>query len=156
MAQDILSIRMDKDLKRELGQFCEKVGLSISSLINMYARKVVDEQRIPFEISVKKQPDRLGYIKEMEAIRELVVKKYPDSMNIKEVEKLEKEADEKYLNDKDYVYYDAAPSKDDLLVDIDFAISVQNMREGISKKYPNGMSLDEINEIINKARRGEG
>lgn len=153
MAQDILSIRMDKDLKRELGQFCEKVGLSISSVINMYARKVVDEQKIPFEISVKKQPDRLGYINAMKAIREQVVAKYPEQMTIKDVEKLEKEAEEKYLGDNYFVPYEDVPTKDSLLIGIDFSIAVEDIREDMSKKYPDEVTLDEINEAIDEVRR---
>lgn len=153
MAQDILSIRMDKDLKRELGQFCEKVGLSISSLINMYARKVVDEQRIPFEISVKKQADGLGYIKAMEELKREVVDKYPNRLSLEEVNKSYTDFRKTYLYDDKSFGFDPC-SKEDLLSSIGASILFTQITEDVSKKYPDGVSLDEINEAIDEARRG--
>ncbi len=46
-----LSIRMDDDTKTAFEGFCESVGLSISSAVNMFAKITVRENRIPFEVS---------------------------------------------------------------------------------------------------------
>ena len=51
MAQTNLTIRIDEDLKKQLDEFCTKVGINITTAFNLFARKVVSEQRIPFEIS---------------------------------------------------------------------------------------------------------
>ena len=51
MAQTTLSIRIDEELKSEFEEFCSNVGMNISVAINMFAKTVVREQRLPFEIA---------------------------------------------------------------------------------------------------------
>ena len=46
-----LSIRMEDETKAGFDKFCDEIGLSVSSVFNMFAKKVVREQRIPFEIN---------------------------------------------------------------------------------------------------------
>ncbi len=50
MAQ--ISIRIDDDVKRSAEQACEDIGLSMSTAINIYLKKLGRERRIPFEVSV--------------------------------------------------------------------------------------------------------
>jgi DNA-damage-inducible protein J len=50
------SIRMDKNIKNELDAFCNAVGMNITTLFNVYARTVVNEKRIPFEITTVNDP----------------------------------------------------------------------------------------------------
>jgi DNA-damage-inducible protein J len=52
MAQKVVNIRMDEELKTNFENFCKSAGMNISVAINMFVAKVVNEQRIPFEISV--------------------------------------------------------------------------------------------------------
>lgn len=52
MATTTVSFRTDTDLRREADIFFETVGMTMSTAINLYLRKIVMEQRIPFEISV--------------------------------------------------------------------------------------------------------
>lgn len=51
MANTNLNIRMDEDLKRQFEAFCADIGMTMTTAINMFARKAVRENRIPFEIS---------------------------------------------------------------------------------------------------------
>ena len=51
MAQTTFSIRMDSDLKKDFDKLCEDFGMSMSTAINVFARAVVRERRIPFEIA---------------------------------------------------------------------------------------------------------
>ncbi len=44
------SIRMDSDLKKEFDSVCEDFGMSWSTAINVFAKAVVRERRIPFEV----------------------------------------------------------------------------------------------------------
>ena len=53
MAQTNVNIRMDESTKKAFDAFCSEVGLSVSSVFNMFAKKVVREQRIPFEITTE-------------------------------------------------------------------------------------------------------
>ena len=46
------SVRIDPVLKKQVDLFLENVGMSMSTAINLYLRKIVLEQRIPFEISL--------------------------------------------------------------------------------------------------------
>ena len=46
------SVRTDPVLKKQVDLFLENVGMSMSTAINLYLRKNVLEQRIPFEISL--------------------------------------------------------------------------------------------------------
>ena len=47
-----LSVRTDPTLKKQAEKFLDDVGLNMSTAINLYLRKIVLEQRIPFEISL--------------------------------------------------------------------------------------------------------
>ena len=50
MTQAILSVRMDADIKRRFDAFCADAGMNATVAINIFARAVLREQRIPFEI----------------------------------------------------------------------------------------------------------
>jgi len=50
------SIRMDSQLKQELDTICNEFGMNTSVAINIFARAVVRERRIPFEIAVTPKP----------------------------------------------------------------------------------------------------
>ena len=51
MAVATFSVRMDENLKNELDELCAQFGMNTSVAINIFARAVVRERRIPFEIS---------------------------------------------------------------------------------------------------------
>lgn len=53
MAQTNVNIRMDEATKVAFDQFCEEIGLSVSSAFNIFAKTVVREQRIPFELTTE-------------------------------------------------------------------------------------------------------
>ena len=50
--QKSFSVRTDPALKKQVDIVLENVGMSMSTAINLYLRKIVLEQRIPFEISL--------------------------------------------------------------------------------------------------------
>lgn len=51
MAQTNVNIRMDAELKRQFEDFCADVGMSMTTAVTVFAKKVVRENKIPFEIS---------------------------------------------------------------------------------------------------------
>lgn len=51
MANTNINIRMDADLKKQFEAFCSDMGMTMTTAINIFARKAVREYRIPFEIS---------------------------------------------------------------------------------------------------------
>ena len=50
MAQ--INIRVDDDVKRKAELVCQDIGISLSSAINVYLKKMGRESRIPFELSI--------------------------------------------------------------------------------------------------------
>lgn len=52
MAISTFSVRMESDVKNELDKICAQLGLNTSVAINIFARAVIREKRIPFEISL--------------------------------------------------------------------------------------------------------
>ena len=50
MSQATISARIDSNDKLQFDRFCENVGLSTSALLNVFVKKVIREQRIPFSI----------------------------------------------------------------------------------------------------------
>ena len=97
MAQATFSVRMDETLKRQFDTLCSDFGMTASTAINVFARAVVRERKIPFEI-VSPEP---------EITRERAVQAF------------------------------------------------MSLRAQAEKDFPQGMSLDEINQEIHKVRYGE-
>lgn len=60
MAQVAFSIRMDEDLKRDFGQFCSDIGMSMSTAFVVFAKAALREQQIPFVIGERKAFRRIS------------------------------------------------------------------------------------------------
>ncbi len=56
MAQTTISIRMDEDLKKQFDAFCADVGMNMTTAVCIFAKAVVREKKIPFEISTANDP----------------------------------------------------------------------------------------------------
>jgi len=50
MAQTAFSIRMDDTLKRDFSQFCENIGMTMSTAFVVFAKAALRNRKIPFEI----------------------------------------------------------------------------------------------------------
>lgn len=53
MSQININIRMEEDLKKQFENFCSEVGLTMTTAFNVFAKTVVREKKIPFEISTE-------------------------------------------------------------------------------------------------------
>jgi len=51
MPQTTFSVRMDTEVKKQFDDFCERVGMNTTTAFNMFARAVLREKRLPFEIT---------------------------------------------------------------------------------------------------------
>ena len=58
MAQATFSIRMDEDLKRDFSEFCNSVGMSMTTAFVVFARKTLNERRIPFVIDSPRESEK--------------------------------------------------------------------------------------------------
>jgi DNA-damage-inducible protein J len=56
MAQSILSVRMDKNLKQQFDTLCNEFGMNTTTAITVFAKTVVRERKIPFDISSPEDP----------------------------------------------------------------------------------------------------
>ena len=52
MAQTNVNIRMDETVKRRFDMICTELGLNMSTAFNIFAKTVVRQNKIPFELSV--------------------------------------------------------------------------------------------------------
>lgn len=52
MAQTLINVRMDEDLKREFDTVCNELGMNMTTAIIIFAKKVTREKRIPFDVSI--------------------------------------------------------------------------------------------------------
>ncbi|GAW85438.1 DNA-damage-inducible protein J [Bathymodiolus platifrons methanotrophic gill symbiont] len=66
MKTDIISTRIDHDMKIEFSHVCEEIGLSPSQAIKLFAKAVINYGGIPFELKAK-QPNSIT----IQAIQEL-------------------------------------------------------------------------------------
>lgn len=51
MAQTMVNFRIDEEVKRKMESACKDMGLSLSTAFNIFAVKVGNERRIPFEVA---------------------------------------------------------------------------------------------------------
>lgn len=52
MAQTNINIRMDSDLKKQFDLLCSELGLTMTTAFNVFARTMVRQQRIPFDVAL--------------------------------------------------------------------------------------------------------
>ena len=56
MSQITFSVRMDTDVKRQFDDFCMMVGMNTTTAFNMFARAVLREKRLPFDVTTVSDP----------------------------------------------------------------------------------------------------
>lgn len=56
MAQVIMGIRMDENVKKQFDAICSEAGMSTAVAINHFVETVLRDGKIPFEISVNDDP----------------------------------------------------------------------------------------------------
>ncbi len=89
MGQTNVNIRMDEATKLAFDKFCEEIGLSVSAAFNIFAKTVVREQRIPFELTteipnsetkraMENVRKRVGLSKDFHSVSELFEDLYAD------------------------------------------------------------------------------
>ena len=86
MAQATFIVRMDETLKKQFDSLCSDFGMTASTAINVFARAVVRERRIPFEItSPEPEYTREKAMQAFTAIREQAKKDFPNGMTLEEI-----------------------------------------------------------------------
>jgi len=52
MAQTLVNIHMDENLKQDMELICQELGMSMTTAFTIFAKKMAREKRIPFDVSV--------------------------------------------------------------------------------------------------------
>lgn len=52
MAQTMVNIRMDEELKKNMEQVCQELGMSMTTAFTIFAKKMSREKRVPFDVSI--------------------------------------------------------------------------------------------------------
>ena len=52
MAQTLVNFRMDVAMKAELEELCQELGMNVTTAFTIFAKKMIRERRIPFDVSV--------------------------------------------------------------------------------------------------------
>ena len=72
MAQVVnVNFKLDADVKKDMEQVCNELGLSMSAAFSLFARKVGREKRIPFEVNVDPFYSEENMARLKKAIRDL-------------------------------------------------------------------------------------
>ena len=69
MALATFSLRMDESLKRQFDALCSDFGMNATTAFNVFARAVVREKRIPFEIQASSDFTRHSGMQAFMALR---------------------------------------------------------------------------------------
>ena len=85
MARATFSVRMDETLKKQLDELCNEFGMTTSTAINVFARAVVRERKIPFEISSPKEVTKEGALQALAQLREEAAKNGVSDLSLDEI-----------------------------------------------------------------------
>lgn len=51
-----VSIRFDDEMKKQLDEMCEEMGMNLTTFFMIYAKKALRDRRIPFEVAAPLEP----------------------------------------------------------------------------------------------------
>lgn len=86
MTQATFSVRMDDTLKEQFEILCAEFGMNMSTAINIFARAVVRERRIPFEIAAAEPViTRQSALAAFYALRRQAANDFPDGMPLDDI-----------------------------------------------------------------------
>lgn len=85
MAQTLINIRMDEELKKSMEQTCQELGMNMTTAFTIFAKKMSREKRIPFEVSV----DPFYSENNVRALNESVAQLKEGNVVVKTIEELE-------------------------------------------------------------------
>jgi addiction module RelB/DinJ family antitoxin len=85
MAQATFSVRMDEDLKRQFDALCADFGMNATTAFNVFARAVVRERKIPFEIHASEQITRASGMQAFLTLRDEAKKNGVQDLTLDEI-----------------------------------------------------------------------
>lgn len=52
MAQTLINFRIDEETKKEMEKVCDELGMTMTTALNIFVKKMTREKRIPFDVSI--------------------------------------------------------------------------------------------------------
>jgi len=89
-----ITVRVDDELKRDAESLFGKLGLSMSSAINVFFRQAIREQAIPFEVKAVSKYDEYFNEHNMERLRHSIAQAEAGEVIVKTMAELEAMANE--------------------------------------------------------------
>lgn len=71
----IINVNVPKDVKEEATALFNNLGLNMSTAINIFLKKAINERGIPFEVKQQPNSDLIEALKEVEAMENGTLKK---------------------------------------------------------------------------------
>lgn len=98
MAQTAFTVRMDSETKKRFDELCKDFGMSANTAFNVFARTVVKQERIPFEVKSEGEKERLKRARELgetfDKIRADVQRRGIPEMSLEEINEVIREVRE--------------------------------------------------------------
>ena len=86
MGQTAFTIRMDTDIKKRFDELCKDFGMSANTAFNIFARAVIKQERIPFEVESENQAKLQRAWEAIERMRESAVANGIADMSMEEID----------------------------------------------------------------------
>lgn len=85
MAQATFNVRMDETLKRQFDALCADFEMNATTAFNIFARTVVSERKIPFEIQASEEVTRDSGMQAFLALRAEAKKNGVQDLTLEEI-----------------------------------------------------------------------
>ena len=85
MGQMAFTVRMDSDIKKKFDELCKDFGMSANTAFNIFARAVIKQERIPFEVESERQAIMARSRAAFESLREEAVNNGTAGMSMDEI-----------------------------------------------------------------------
>lgn len=98
MAQTAFTVRMDSDTKKRFDELCKDFGMSANTAFNVFARTVVKQKKMPFELVSEQEMMRMESAKRFgelfDELRADAQKRGVTEMSLEEINAIIKETRE--------------------------------------------------------------
>lgn len=71
-----VNIRMNADVKKQFDEFCKSMGMSMSTAFNLFAKKTIAEAKLPFEIGIESNKNKILTLDQIKYYVKTLFKKY--------------------------------------------------------------------------------
>lgn len=63
MAQDVVRVRTDGEIKKQVADLAERLGMNTSTAVNLFFRAFLQKGGLPFDVSLSETPEERAEIK---------------------------------------------------------------------------------------------